>query len=79
VISVQRRNRKRYAVYESEPFGTVRVAAMLEAPSDREALKQAREILPNGAGELREGGRIVYRFGRECSTLVGRGADCSPE
>ncbi len=60
----------RYSVYESLRFGSVRVAAELDAPSDREALKLAREILPNGAGELRESGRVVCRFGRAPGFLL---------
>ena len=54
----------RYSVYESAAFGALRIAGEAQAITDREALKQAREILPQGAGELREGGRVVCRFGR---------------
>jgi hypothetical protein len=54
----------RYSVYESSPFGAVRVAGELDAASDREALKQARELLPEGPGELRQSGRVVCRFSR---------------
>ena len=54
----------RYAVFEARAFGPVRKAAELDASSDQEALKQARRILPDGPGELREKGRVVYRFGR---------------
>lgn len=60
----------RYAVYEAVPYGKVRVAAVIEATTDREALKEARKVLPNGAGELREDGRIVCRFGRAGSFLL---------
>jgi hypothetical protein len=54
----------RYSVYESSPFGAVRVAGELDANSDREALQQARELLPDGPGELRQSGRIICRFSR---------------
>jgi hypothetical protein len=60
----------RYSVYESSRLGSVRIAAELDAPSDREALKLAREILPNGPGELRESGRVVCRFGRSGAFLL---------
>jgi hypothetical protein len=60
----------RYSVYESSPFGAVRVAAVLEATSDRDALQQARAILPEGAGELREDRRVVCRFGRAVGILL---------
>ena len=60
----------RYSVYESSAFGSVRAAAVLEATSDRDALRQARDILPNGAVELREDGRIVCRFGRAGGFLL---------
>ncbi len=58
------KNGWRYCVYEATPFGTVRLAAEMEAPTDRDALKQVREILPNAPGELRQEGRVVCRFGR---------------
>jgi hypothetical protein len=54
----------RYSVYESFPFGAVRAAGDLDAESDREALQKARDILPNGPGALRQGGRIICRFSR---------------
>ena len=54
----------RYSVYEAMPFGTVRLVGDLEASCDAEALKQARERLPGGTGELRKDGRVVCRFGR---------------
>lgn len=59
-----------YDVYEYAPFGTVRVAATIEAASDREALKQARGILPGGAGELREDQRVICRFGKVAGFLL---------
>lgn len=54
----------RYLVYEASPFGVIRVTAQVEAASDRDALKQARQLLPDGPGELRAGARVVCRFGR---------------
>jgi hypothetical protein len=60
----------RYSVYESFAYGRLSRAAELEASSDREALKQAREILPHGPGELRESGRVVCRFGRSSGFLL---------
>ena len=54
----------RYSVYESSPFGAVRVAGELDAASDRDALRQARQLLPEGPGELRQSGRVVCRFSR---------------
>jgi hypothetical protein len=62
----------RYFVYEALPFGSVRAAGELEASSDREALKQARSMLPFGPGELRESGRVVCRFGRSGGFLFRR-------
>jgi hypothetical protein len=41
-----------------------RAAAELDAASDREALREARRIVPHGSGELRQGYRTVCRFGR---------------
>ena len=55
---------QRYAIYESRAFGAVRLAAELDASSDGEALAEARRLLPETAGELRQGQRIVCRFGR---------------
>jgi hypothetical protein len=54
----------RYLVYEGSAFAAFQIAAELEASSDKEALRLAREILPSGAGELRQGRRTVCRFGR---------------
>lgn len=62
----------RYSVYEAAAFGSVRIAGVLEADSDRDALKQAREIIPAGAGELRQDQRVVCRFGRTDSFLLQR-------
>ncbi len=59
-----------YLVYQATPFGAVSIAAELDAPSDSEALRQARIILPDGPGELRENGRVVCRFGRSRSFLL---------
>jgi hypothetical protein len=55
---------RRYAIYESSAFGSVRLAAELDAASDAEALAEARRLLPEIRGELRQGPRIVCRFGR---------------
>jgi hypothetical protein len=62
----------RYAVYEASPFGADRLAALVEAGNDREALKQARMLLPDVPGELRAGERIVCRFGRAGSFMLRR-------
>ena len=59
-----------YSIYKSDPFGTVRIAGEVEAESDQEALKQARVILPDGAGELRQSMRVVCRFGRSSGFLL---------
>jgi hypothetical protein len=53
-----------YAVYESSAFGTVRLAAEVDATSDSEALAEARRLMPAIKGELRQGPRVVCRFGR---------------
>ena len=54
----------RYIVYEASAFGVVRQAGMLDATSDQEALKQARRVLPDRPGEVRQGNRVICRFGR---------------
>ncbi len=54
----------RYTVSEYSAFGLFRVVAELDAGSDREALREARRIVPHGSGELRQGYRTVCRFGR---------------
>jgi hypothetical protein len=54
----------RYTVFEYTAFGMFRAAAELDAASDREALREARRIVPHGSGELRQGYRTVCRFGR---------------
>ena len=60
----------RYSVYESHAFGTFRRAGDVEASSDREALKRAREVLPDGPGEIHKSGRVIYRFGRSATFLL---------
>jgi hypothetical protein len=60
----------RYRVYEASAFGCVRLAAELDAETDREALKQAREVLPHAPGELRERERVICRFGRTGGFLL---------
>ena len=62
----------RYHVFEAAPFGSIRVAAELNASSDQDALKQARQALPHGPGELRQAGRVVCRFGRAEPFLLQR-------
>ncbi len=59
-----------YSVFQFSASGTVQVAAELHAATDREAMKQARQLLPEGAGELRESGRVVCRFGRSGGFLL---------
>lgn len=54
----------RYAIYESSAFGSVRLAAEVDAASDSEALAEARRLLPEVRGELRQASRVVCRFGR---------------
>lgn len=54
----------RYAIYESSAFGAVRLAAEVDATSDSQALAEARRLLPEINGELRQGPRVVCRFGR---------------
>jgi hypothetical protein len=54
----------RYSVFETLPFGAFIKAGEVDAVSDAEALKRARNILSAGAGELRQDTRIVCRFGR---------------
>jgi hypothetical protein len=55
---------RRYCVYESTAFGMVRLAAEVDAACDADALRAARSILPNCQGDLRQGPRVVCRFGR---------------
>jgi hypothetical protein len=62
--------RMRYSVYETAAFGSVRVAAVVEADCDRDALKQARAMILTGAGELRQDMRIVCRYGRSAPFLL---------
>jgi hypothetical protein len=54
----------RYTVFELSAFGAIRIAAEFNAASDREALREAHRLVPFGMGELRQGMRIVCRFGR---------------
>jgi hypothetical protein len=54
----------RYTVFELSAFGSFRVAAELDAQSDGEALQEAHRLVPFGMGELRQGSRMVCRFGR---------------
>jgi hypothetical protein len=56
----------RYAVYERSAFGHFGLVAEFEAGGDRAALPHAHHIVPHGTGELRQGMRIICRFGR-CS------------
>jgi hypothetical protein len=51
-------------VLELSAFGSVRIAAEINAQADKEALREARRLVPYGMGELRQGMRIVCRFGR---------------
>ena len=67
------RRHMRYSVYESHAFGTFRRAADVEATTDREALKRAREVLPDGPGEVHKSGRVIYRFGRSATFLLSDG------
>lgn len=53
----------RYSVYEWSAFGAVRLVDTITATSDCDALKQARKLLPQRPGELRNGARTVCRFG----------------
>jgi len=53
-----------YAVYEWSAFGSLRIVAELEATSDAAALAEARRRMPHLTGELRQGARVVCRFGR---------------
>lgn len=62
--AAQSRLALRFTVYEYSAFGSFRAAAEVEAESDRDALREARRIVPHGTGELRHGTRIVCRFGR---------------
>ena len=54
---------RRYTVYRSTAFGAISFAAEVEAECDSQALRQARALITDGDGELREGHRIVCRFG----------------
>jgi hypothetical protein len=54
----------RYTVFELSAFGSMRIAAELDAQADDEALREARRLVPHGMGELRQGMRTVCRFGR---------------
>ena len=54
----------RYTVFELTALGSIRIASELHAPTDKEALREARRLVPHGMGELRHGGRIVCRFSR---------------
>jgi hypothetical protein len=60
----------RYLVLEAAAFGSVRIAAEIDATSDQDALKKARQALPHGPGELRQAGRVVCRFGRAMPFLL---------
>jgi hypothetical protein len=60
----------RYLVFEASAFGVVRQAAVIEAVSDKDAMRQARQILPNGPGELRQGNRVICRFGRSDGLML---------
>jgi hypothetical protein len=54
----------RYTVFELSAFGSIRIAAEFHALADSEALREARRLVPHGMGELRQGLRVVCRFGR---------------
>jgi hypothetical protein len=54
----------RYTVFELSALGSIRIASEFDAQTDKEALREARRLVPHGMGELRQGGRIVCRFSR---------------
>lgn len=53
-----------YAVYDMSVGGEIRRVAEVQAATYREALREARRLLPDGPGELRRGGQVICRFGR---------------
>jgi hypothetical protein len=53
-----------YSLYDLSVSGEVRRIAEVRASTYRQALHEARRLLPDGPGELRVDGRVICRFGR---------------
>jgi hypothetical protein len=60
-----------YTIYDLSTSGEVRRIAEITAANYREALKEARRLLPHGPGEIRTNGRVVCRFGRTQPFMLG--------
>jgi hypothetical protein len=54
-----------YSVYFLDPDGQRIYTQSIEAPNDREAVKQARQLLDRQALELWDGERLIARLDHE--------------
>jgi hypothetical protein len=50
--------------------GEIRRIADVRASSYKDALREARRLLPDGPGELRTCGQVICRFGRSKPFLL---------
>lgn len=61
-----------YSVYDMSVSGEVRRIAEVRASTYRQALQAARQLLPDGPGELRADGGVICRFGRSKPFMLQR-------
>jgi hypothetical protein len=59
-----------YSVYDMSVSGEIRRIADVRASSYKDALREARRLLPDGPGELRTCGQVICRFGRSKPFLL---------